>query len=571
MDMAVVLGQRLGISVCARWTEVRDMTDSSTTPHIDEPVATIEEGGQSGGSGGPASMREGWLSPNRQVFLGLLAAYLGLGMFVPVMAPLVRALGLTEFQGGLIFAVEYLVWMLASPLWGGRADVWGRKPIILLGLIGFSVGHVLFGLTADFGLWGWMSGLPVLILLVATRGLAGALFSATPPAAQAYVVDRSALHERTRAVALLGAAAGIGSVVGPGLIWVVSQFEALSLSAPLYLAAAMPVVPTILLWLFLPKEKVIKTTEKPPVLWVWDQRIAAVLVVGLVLNVAIALLLFTLGFFLQDRLGLNDFETTRASSLAMLMVGVVAVIVQVGVLRVLTWSPVTLLRVGLSIMAVGTGLLIFSGSELTIDLSVVVIGLGYAFAYPGFQAAISFAVGAKEQGAVAGLAAATGAVAFVIGPVLGTLMYQYEPISPYILSTAVLIAGAAFAMLHPRLRQIRKVSQGHAECSASAIYPVDAEEFETLFARVENELLPSQRFVLMRSISEAHHLSCQQVRRFMMLFTFGSDRVAVAALFLGRLSDPDAIELLLETLSTDADRDVLRAAAAVPGGQVDRC
>ncbi|MFT7518173.1 MAG: MFS family permease, partial [Kiritimatiellia bacterium] len=119
------------------------MSDSNATPQFDahpSAVGAAPVDTKRAGSGGRGSR----FDPTWQVFFGLLTAYLGLGMVVPVMAPLIRELGLTEFQGGLIFAVNYLMWVLASPVWGGRADMWGRKPIIILGLIGFSIGHVLF-------------------------------------------------------------------------------------------------------------------------------------------------------------------------------------------------------------------------------------------------------------------------------------------------------------------------------------------------------------------------------------------------------------------------------------------
>ncbi|MFT7521321.1 MAG: DHA1 family tetracycline resistance protein-like MFS transporter, partial [Kiritimatiellia bacterium] len=407
----------------------------------------------------------------------------------------------------------------------------------------------------------WMSGLPLLAVLMGTRALAGFLFSATPPAAQAYIVDRTSDQERTKAVALLGAAAGIGSVLGPGLIWGLSQFESVSLATPLYVAAALPIIPTIALGIFLPKEKAVKRTEAPPVLWAWDKRIAPVLLVGLILNVAIALLLFTLGFYFQDRLHLNEYETTRSSSMAMLIVGVVAVVVQVGVLRVLTWSPVTLLRVGMSIMAVGTGLLVFSGTELTIDVSVAIIGMGYAFAYPGFQAAISFAVGSEEQGAVAGLAAATGAVAFIIGPVVGTLIYQWEPTAPYMVSACVLLAGAVLAMVHPRLKAIRKVSKGvvtvdGAEGDVSR--HVSSESFSEVLLSVEQAILPADRFALLVELSERHHFTSEQIREFMVLFTFGKDRVEVAAMLHGGVHDPENFYIVYKALTFDSEKASLQ-------------
>lgn len=399
------------------------------------------------------------ISPTIQVFLGMLFAYLGLGMVVPVMAPLTRELGLSELQAGLIFAVNYLLWVLTSPFWGGRTEIWGRKPVILIGLAGFAIGHLFFGAVAEIGLLGGLTGIPLLALLIVTRAFAGALFSGAPPAAQAYVVDTVPAKKRTLAVGLLGAAAGVGTVAGPAAT-VVTSFVKMPLTYPLFGAALLPIVPTLLLWFFLPKG-VVRPHEAPPKLNPWDKRVSTVLFVGLVMNISVALLLFTLGFYLQDRLQLDEHDTTFKSALAMAIVGVVAVIVQVGLLRVLRWSPVTLMRVGLVIMSAGLALLLGTGgSETVIYIAVAIFGCGYAFTYPGFQSAITFAVTDKEQGSVAGLAAGAGAVAFIIGPVAGTALYQWHWEAPYILSAVLLGITAAITMLHPGIKRLRRVSKG---------------------------------------------------------------------------------------------------------------
>lgn len=442
-------------------------TPSTTASSPDGAGSGPEADGDAERTTAPRLAARPLLKPTAQVFLGMLFAYLGLGMVVPIMAPLVLALGLTELQGGLIFAVNYLLWVLASPFWGGQTEVWGRKPVILLGLGGFAIGHLLFGLVAEIGLAGWMTGYGLLFALIATRALAGGLFSGAPPASQAYIVDTVSAKDRTAAVGLLGAAAGIGTIAGP-IVTLVTSFISLPLTVPIYLAAGLPLLPTAILWLFLPvggreraPSEALGKKARPPQLKFWDPRFRAVLVVGLMMNVAFALVLFTLGFYIQHRLELTADQTVLKSSIAMLLVGIVAFLVQAVLLRALNWSPVTLMRVGLITMAVGMGLLLATfHQELLIYLAVVVFGAGYSLTYPGFQTAITFTVEENEQGAVAGLAAGAGAVAFIIGPVLGTWMYGWMWESPYILSAVVLGSTALFAYFSPRMKALRRVTKG---------------------------------------------------------------------------------------------------------------
>ena len=494
----------------------RAKTATPRVPGVEDGEASVEVGGSAGYADGAAPIGKRGPTPTIQIFLGMLFAYLGLGMVVPIMAPLVLALGLTELQGGLIFAVNYLLWVLASPFWGGRTETWGRKPVILMGLVGFGVGHLLFALMAEvgmarwpvdaMGLWSyaslsvlfgdvptvdfvlaagdlfgptgtwaaemffgdgfglgyvhWLGLMGLLSGLILTRALAGGLFSGAPPASQAYIVDTVTAKQRTQAVGLLGAAAGIGTVGGPIITLVTSVID-MPLTVPIYLAAILPLLPAVLLWLYLPKGGERAEKLDPPKLTFLDGRYRAVLLVGLMMNVAFALVLFTLGFYIQHRLELTSEQTVLKSSVAMLLVGVVAFLVQAFLLRALRWSPVTLMRVGLLIMAVSMVMLLFPmHSQWMIYLSVVVFGAGYSLVYPGFQTAITFTVEENEQGAVAGLAAGAGAIAFIIGPVLGTSMYGWMWQSPYVLSGIVLGATALFAFVSPRMKTLRRVSKG---------------------------------------------------------------------------------------------------------------
>ena len=401
------------------------------------------------------------LSPKVLIFLGMLFAYLSLGMVVPLMAPLVRELGLTEFQGGLIFAFNYFIWVLASPFWGRQSEVWGRKPFIILGLVGFSVGHFMFAFIAELGLdsvstgTGVFSGTALLVLLIAARGFAGGLFSGAPPASQAYIVDMVSAKERTAAVALLGAAAGLGTVVGPVVPMFTSFFPRLTI--PIYLAAALPLIPALLITFLLPSGSHTRLSPKEaPVLSYLDRRYTGVLSIGLMMNVAFALMLFTLGFYIEDRMALSREGTAAASSFAMVLVGLVGFLVQAIVLPAIKLSPVTLMRTGLMLMAAGMGLLLIPLWPSTmVYVALVVFGAGYSFTYPGFMSAVTFTVEESEQGSVAGLAAGTGAIAFIIGPIVGTLLYGYWWEAPYILSAIVLAITGVYAMLSPGMARLR--------------------------------------------------------------------------------------------------------------------
>jgi MFS family permease len=116
----------------------------------------------------------------------MFSSYLGISILAPVLPPLMRELGLSELQGGLILTGSSIMWVIFSPWWGRRSDVSGRKPVILLGLGGYALGVLCFALVTQAGLDGVIASATLTwLLLVGARLIVGLLFSAAGPAAQA--------------------------------------------------------------------------------------------------------------------------------------------------------------------------------------------------------------------------------------------------------------------------------------------------------------------------------------------------------------------------------------------------
>src|SRR5690606_42096076 len=103
---------------------------------------------------------------------------MGQSLMFAILPPVARNLGLTEVQVGSIFAVSALLWVLASPFWGRLSDIWGRRPLILVGLIGYTVSMASFGLCVQAGLSGWSALRPAYVLKIGTRAIFCLLSSA---------------------------------------------------------------------------------------------------------------------------------------------------------------------------------------------------------------------------------------------------------------------------------------------------------------------------------------------------------------------------------------------------------
>lgn len=391
------------------------------------------------------------VNPTYVLFLGLFSVYIGQSILAPVLPPLVRELGLSELQGGLIMTFSSVMWVIFSPMWGRRSEVWGRKPVFLLALLGYAVGVGAFGLVMQLGLSQVIgSSLLVWVLLVATRMIVGMLFSGAPPASQAYVADTTTGRERVAAMGLISAASGVGTILGPALG---AAVVSLGLVAPIFLSAALPLVGVVAVALLLPAVPPRALNGQRPVnVSALDRRVWPILFIGITVTTTMSLIQFTIAFYFQDRLGLSGPETAQAVGAGLMASGAAALFAQVVLIRKLPWSPVALLYLGLPLTLLSILLLIFSADFAALTLALVVNGLGTGLAFPSFRSAITFVVEPDEQGAAAGLTSGVGGMGFIFGPALGTGLYAVNILLPYLVAVLVMVSGMILLVSHPRTR-----------------------------------------------------------------------------------------------------------------------
>ena len=173
------------------------------------------------------------------LFVCLMTLGMGHSLFFAIFPPLARDLGLSEVQASAIFTLSAVLWVLMSPFWGRRSDVWGRKPVILLGLVGFGVSTGGLAVLLVIGQQGWLPLMTLYALMILIRSIFGFFGSGSPSAAQAYIADRTTREERTSGVAAIGAAFGMGTIIGPGFaavregLWHVRRLPPSSRGAPI--------------------------------------------------------------------------------------------------------------------------------------------------------------------------------------------------------------------------------------------------------------------------------------------------------------------------------------------------
>lgn len=396
-------------------------------------------------------MRHAWI-----LFGALFSANIGYSVLAPVLPSLMRQMGMSELQGGLMLSVSSIAWIFCSSRWGRYSDSRGRKPVIIIGLAGYALGSGVFALVMQAGLDGVFAGVMLTwLLLVGSRLMVGALFSAAIPAAQAYVADVSTGRRRTSAMGILTSSVGMGNIFGPALGAVVVSLG-LGLVAPLLLAALSPLLGVLLVWRWLPPVRpVLEQGESAPKLGMFDGRLLPFLFVGFCALLVLSMVQFTIGFLVQDRFGLDAVETTRQTGLVVMGSGVALLFTRLVLIQVFRPSPMKLLWVGMPLMLAAMLLMGFALSVAQLLLAMVLLGLGIGMVQPGFRSAITFTVEPREQGAAAGLASAMPGYGFLVGPAMGTGLYSVDPLLPFLVTALVVLGGIAVLVVHPAARALQ--------------------------------------------------------------------------------------------------------------------
>jgi MFS family permease len=358
-------------------------------------------------------------------------------------------MGLTEFQITAVIGASSLTVFLASPIWGRRSDVWGRKRVMLIGMFGFTAGTVLFNSVLYAGLTGLLAGWVLFGTLVVARMLHAALMAATMPAANAYMADITDPANRTKGMGAAGAANNVGSILGPG----VAVLAFVSLLTPLWVMAAVALLNGLFVLKFLPEPPRHEVRRVPPRMKYTDPRILPFVVVGVLMFTGTALVQQTMGFRFQDALGLDAAATARNFGFAMMLSAVCSLVSQAVIVQRLSLPPFTLLRLAMPLLIVAFTVMALSESQVLLTLGMMVMGLGMGLAGPGFMAGASLAVSPEEQGAVAGVAGSCGPLGFTLGPLVGGALYQIDSALPYAVAAGVyLVLFASMGWIGKRVR-----------------------------------------------------------------------------------------------------------------------
>lgn len=357
---------------------------------------------------------------------------IGFAMVLPLLPGYAARFGAEPGAIGLLIAVYSAMQFVLAPLWGRLSDRIGRRPVLLLGLVGSIASYLVFAV-AD-GFW----------LLFLSRMLDGGS-GATLNIAQAYLADETAPAQRTRAMGLVGAAYGVGFVIGPILGGVTST---ISLSLPGYVAAALTAANLLFAWWRLPESVRVQddtaATAVTPLRW---RGLAAPLAVLFTATLAFSVMYVVFPLFGEARFGADR----RTVGYWFAFIGLVTAIMQGGLLGRLAarLGEPRVAAIGAALLAAGFALVpVAHGTpNAAFYVALIALGAGFGMAGPSMLGMISRRAAADRQGRVLGAAQSAASMARIVGPVVAGLVMQAHTADAAFRTSAVIAGvGAIIAM-----------------------------------------------------------------------------------------------------------------------------
>lgn len=349
------------------------------------------------------------------VFLTILLDLIGFGMILPLLPFYAQELHATPFRIGLLFSSYSLAQLFFAPLLGRLSDRIGRRPVLLGSIAGSVAAHLLFAQASSYG-----------VMLLA-RGLSGA--AANYAVAQAYMADVSSRENRSRAMGLVGAAFGLGFVLGPALGGILAEVGEPRL-VPLS-AAVLSAINFVIALFGLPESLSPGLRGRGDVSWlgvaslraVWrDAPLRGLMALFFLVVLCFSMMETTLALFCQQYFGFGRRET----SWLFVFVGLVLVVVQGGLLGRLVkrFGERRLIVSGIVLMVLGLVLLPLTHQSVPWLLTgLFLLAVGQGIHNPSSLGLLSRMTDESSQGGVIGVSRSFGALARTLGPTAGTWIF----------------------------------------------------------------------------------------------------------------------------------------------------
>ncbi|MFN4215426.1 MFS transporter [Exiguobacterium sp.] len=362
------------------------------------------------------------------LMLNMFIAVAGFGIIIPIIPDYLKMIGEGGTAAGLMISVFAGAQLLMSPVAGKWADVYGRRPMIIAGLIGFTISMGVFYLSDN---------LTVLLISRAIGGVGAALLI---PAIFAYVADITTIKQRAKGNSYISAAMSLGIVIGPGIGGFFAEF---GLKAPLLLSAVVSfvaVISSVILLKEPDREAILVTSENESLprqlLSSTRKPYFFVLVINLVMAFGLMAYESVLGLFVSE-----TFSATPQQIAVMITgTGIVSVIVQLfAVDRLVTlFGEIKVVLIFIMLAAFGFLFSLFAGSYAIFFAVTLIIFLSTSILRPVLNTLVS-KMADKEQGFAMGMNNAYMSIGNIVGPTLAGIAFDIDMRYPFIMGLVLLL------------------------------------------------------------------------------------------------------------------------------------
>ncbi len=386
----------------------------------------------------------------------LTVVMLGFGLVIPIIPYYVESMGAGGTELGLLVASYAVMRLVFGPFWGSLSDRVGRKPVLMVGMLGYAITMFWFGLATEL----WM--------LFLARSLSGILSSATSPTTMAYISDSTAEEDRGQGMGILGAAVGLGTVLGPGIGGLLAgdTVNRTALSLPFYIAGTSALLALVLIWLLLPES--LPSTERKTtklgssgidIRQIWKalySPIGVMLVMALLVAFAVTTFFSIFGLYALDRFGYGP----SMVGIVLMVVGLVSAMAQGLLTGPLTkkWGEPAVIQVSLLAAAIGFAGLALAASTPAVLIATAIFALGTALLSPAVTSLTSKYTH-LPQGITMGLSNSFMSLGRIIGPLWAGFIYDINVIYPYLSGAVVMVFSFFFSLVKLSPRAEEKSSQ----------------------------------------------------------------------------------------------------------------
>jgi MFS transporter, DHA1 family, tetracycline resistance protein len=401
------------------------------------------------------------------VFLVVMIDLLGFGIVLPLLPFYAQEFAASAVMIGLLYSVYSFMQLIFSPIWGSWSDRIGRRPIMLLSTFGAVIAYIIFGLAESLG---------VLFFSRVVAGMMGGNIST----AQAYIADVTDSENRARGMGLIGAAFGIGFVIGPasatalihpsfhefvanlGFVEFAAWMSENRFALPGFFAAFLSFCSFLMVWFKLPET--VDTSKKKkagfrrpsvftPRFWRLLSEQKGKSARGYLIPLVIGFFLLSFGesslyssfpLFAEGELNM----TAEQVGVQFFYIGIIAVIIQGFLIKPLTntFAEEKLFMTGNILMVIGLALIPFSHNMLTLALFLGLMAVGKSLNTPTITSLISKEASTDNVGAVMGASQGLSGLGRMIGPTWGGALFAVYFGLPFV-ATAIIVAATVWIAL----------------------------------------------------------------------------------------------------------------------------